>query len=612
MDASTRARIDRYCPSSVRLSPDALELCREAVRRAEPASPQEAALLLHATARHVSWAKARGVPVRLSRVFAADQVAASVAAFAADGRQVSPFRSRVTRVASAVTRRPPASRSTSDGEDALDLAYTRRELAAFGAAEGALTGESATCLRATVALGVGAGLIGPSASRVSAAGLRQVGGTVVVCAAGVGPVAVREPWGRRLLGIAERRPEGPLTSYYGTAGRQRLRRALQRLDGVPRLEPHRLRTTWVVSLLEAGLPVDVVARVAGIGGSALHRHVALLPDVTEDRLATWVAGGPREAPDGSPFAGLEPVAAPARAAGDVASVVASFRPGGENATRRWEHATVVALRARIEQHASSEKRARKLLTALSLLVEWAATEPGLPFEPAALLKDSTLQRWAGRQRAAGADAASVAAYLSTLRSLATPTDTPASGSPSDAKPTKGAVYDAEELEQLWATTAVDGPLTRRQRQLLAAYLVLQLGAGLRGHEAAAVRAGDVKIDGELAWVSVSGTPGRRVPAAVWATPLLAELAEAAGEGYLTGYGSTRLTDARRRIEAVIGLPVDPARLHRSWLAGQLQAGVPADVLAALAGGGLTGIDPLLARLPDRQLPELVAYTAAVP
>ncbi len=612
MDAATRGRIDRYCPSSVRLSSAALEVCREAVRRAGPSDPQEAALLLHAAAQHVAWTEGRGVPVRLSRVFAADQVDASVAAFAASGHRVSPFRSRVERVAGAVTRRPASVRhETETAKSDLDPPYTPRELAGFGAAAGALQVESATCLRAAIALGVGAGVVGPAASRVSAAHLRRVGGTLVVCAPGVGPVAVREPWGRRLLEVAQRRPEGPLTSYYDSAGRQRLQRALKRLDGVPRLEVHRLRTTWVVSLLEAGLPVDVVAHVAGVGGSALHRHVALLPGVTADRLACWMTDDPRKVPDSSPFAGLEPVAAPGRAAEDVAALVTDFRPGGEAAGDRWEHETVVALRARIVERASSEKRARKLLTALSLLVGWAATEPGLPFEPAALLKDSTLQRWAGRQRAAGAEDSSVATHLSALRSLATPVDPPVSDAPPRTKPAGAAVYDADEVERLWAATAVDGPLTEPQRRLLTAYLVLQLGVGLRGHEAVKVRSSDVELDGQLPWVHVTGTPGRRVPAATWAMPLLAQLAEVADDGYLTGYGSTRLTGPRRRIEARLGLPVDPARLRRTWLTGQLEAGVPADVLAALAGGELVGIDPLLARLPRRDLPQLVAYTATV-
>ena len=299
-------------------------------------------MLLHSAARHVESATANGYAVSVRKMFSPACVAASVtAAQAASTGSVSPYRSRLNQLSRAVAggktvagSRPGRQRSSS-----LTSPYTSAELTALRVAARGMNVEEQRDLEAAMALGAGAGIVGPPASHVRGEHVTLAGGQIVVCGPGFGPVIVRAPWGSIVRQMASLRSAEPLTNYYTTDGRQRVRRGLGHSPHLPKFQAHRLRTGWLTELLSAGVPLDVVAQLAGISIGSLHPY---LP------LSSAPAQTVRGAPDGGPFAGLEQQPGGStpkqRSVGDV---MASQQPRNSAVAALWSSDEAGPLRDRV-------------------------------------------------------------------------------------------------------------------------------------------------------------------------------------------------------------------------------------------------------------------------
>lgn len=600
MDETTRTRIDNYRPT-VSLPDDAsLDAVRDAVRRADPSDVRQAALLLHAAARHVHWATVNGYDGSLRKLFAPACVAASVAAAeAASASSVSPYRSRLNQLSAAVLGGGRSTtRKASTQRSSLTPPHTADELAALRVAGRGMNLEEHRDLEAALALGLGAGLIGPLASNVEAEHVTTVSGHTVVCGPGFGPVAVREPWGETIREMAELRAVGPLTSYYTIAGRQRVRRGLGRSPHVPDFQAHRLRTGWVTELLSAGVPLDVVAELAGISLGALHPYVA---------LSSPPARSVGPSPDSAPFAALE--RQPAELTSDerrVADVMGQQQPRVEAVAAWWSSDDAEPLRELARNRAATGKQAKDLLTALFVLLEWAIEQPGLPLRPGALLKETTLGRWGAVQRAEGLADASVAAYLSRLRRLSSEEVTRhARGCPEVP-----AGYGDEERQTLLAASdAATSSLSARLRRFLAAHVHAQLGGGIAGHEVGGLLGSDVRRCDHGLELDIRGTSPRLVPVLGVHAEGLERLAEGASDGALTGVVGHDLKRHRAAISEQLGIELDPRRLQATWIADQVRAGAGAQALTLGTGLTLAAMAPQLeAACGPRSVAELVAWS----
>ncbi len=605
MDDATRTRIANY-RSAVSLPDDAsLDVVREAVRLAEPDDVRGAAVLLHAAARHVGWAAANGYTVSARKMFSPACVAASItAAQAASAGSVSPYRSRLNQLSRAVA----GGKAVTDGKSvtarssSLTRPYTPAELTALRVAARGMGVEEQRDLEAAVALGVGAGMVGPPASHVRGEHVIEVGGHTVVCGPGFGPVIVREPWGSIVRQMASLRSTEPLTNYYTTGGRQRVRRGLGRSPHLPKLQAHRLRTGWLTDLLSAGVPLDVVAQLADISIVSLHPYLALSSPPAQTVEA---------APDGSPFTGLEQQpGAPAPEQRSVAAILESQQPGNTAVAALWSSAEAEPLRKRVGVCATTSQQAKDLLTALFVLLEWALDQPGLPVVPEALLKETTLARWAAVQRKQGRAEASVAAYLARLRRLARPS----AAEPAQATPVVAAAYlDAERQALITASDPSNTTLPDRLRRFLAAHVHAQLGAGIAGHEVARSRGTDVHRDARGTELQVSGTSPRVVAVRGVHARELEQLAQAVADEPLTGVTGHDLKRHRDAISQHLGITLDPARLQATWVADQVRADAPAHDLTVATGLTLAALAPLIvAAAEPRPLAELIAWSGWTP
>ena len=68
---------------------------------------------------------------------------------------------------------------------------------------------------------------------------------------------------------------------------------LRRAGGLPRLEARRLRATWLVELMRARIPHEVIARAAGLATTEqLARYLRWVPPVTEETALRMLRGTP--------------------------------------------------------------------------------------------------------------------------------------------------------------------------------------------------------------------------------------------------------------------------------------------------------------------------------
>lgn len=271
--AGARARVEAFTPDDPHARPHTA-LIRTLALAAGPRDPADAAELLTALAGHAAWLTATGHPVDADTLVDPDLVQRWIlhGLTGLSAGTAANYRSRLARVGAAITRTVrPAPLHASDPTEPY---APQAESALVTWASGLRTPRMRTDVHAALSLGIGTGL--------STAEIMQTCGTDVVrtdhgvLTVGVhGPrarlVPVRARYADGLTVLAEQAGPGPLfkPGSPGRVGKNALTNtiAAARRDGdiaLPVLTAQRMRATWLVRHLSAGVRPDVLLAAAGL------------------------------------------------------------------------------------------------------------------------------------------------------------------------------------------------------------------------------------------------------------------------------------------------------------------------------------------------------------
>lgn len=296
-DAARRAAlaVERYAPRS--LSDQAAVFVRETVAAACPRTPGRAKALLFSAGRLARFAERVGLELSPG-VLLRDPVIERLVLVGCEG--LSPATVRTLRTSLRALERAleehPAPRPVPLSRERVKRPYSGTEIAGFlrlAAAQG--THARGTRATALICLGAGAGII--------ASELRHVRGSDVVARAGGVIVSVT---GRRARSVPVLgRYQQPLLEAAAFAGERlicggrepgrhnisdRLCHALSSDAGLGRLEPGRLRSTWLLACAEA-IGLHAFMQAAGITCSQrLGDLSAQLPAASEPELVALLGG----------------------------------------------------------------------------------------------------------------------------------------------------------------------------------------------------------------------------------------------------------------------------------------------------------------------------------
>ncbi|WP_353649711.1 hypothetical protein ABLG96_01760 [Nakamurella sp. A5-74] len=234
----------------------------------------------------VGWAQREGIDLDIESVFSP----ATVDRYTAVGMPQYTDRARSTRramlrtVARAVTKKAPwEPKPETLARNTMRAPYSNTEIDRLWEIAGQQPdGQRQRSAKTLFTLGLGAGLTPVDLLHVTAADVRREHRAVVVRTPGeLGrDVPVRARWAPELLKLADQYPDGPLVGPLGTS-RNRLNVLLSRIvrtPDMPNLSVHRLRTTWMIHVLNSGTPVSEFMRAAG--WSTGSRLGELLPYLT--------------------------------------------------------------------------------------------------------------------------------------------------------------------------------------------------------------------------------------------------------------------------------------------------------------------------------------------
>jgi hypothetical protein len=300
--------IDSYTPrfagpSWGRVAP----LVRQIVREADPLLPYKATELLGPLAKLAVFADGEGLPAApqawLSPEFIERfiQVGCPAVGEATRGN----YRSRLLRLREAVISPPlrtgkPVKLSASDPS----RPYTTAEQAAlWGWAAGQSTAALRSGCRVLLALGLGVGLDSPEVVPLRAHDVRACPGNGVVTVSVRGPrarlVVCRRRFERVLADEADRAGRPGQATYlfrpgHASRGKNTVTNFLARTakdPKVPALSMGRVRSTWLVGLIDEGLPLTVIVSASGV--KTLHGLSRVLPyarATQADEAANWLRG----------------------------------------------------------------------------------------------------------------------------------------------------------------------------------------------------------------------------------------------------------------------------------------------------------------------------------
>jgi hypothetical protein len=295
-DDSVSGTIDRFSPKDVppaiwnRIEP----LVKEAVATSTPRTVSRANDLLTVTAQLAVWAHRIGQPLDPEILFHPDTVDRFVTegcAHLSEGSRLN-YRTQLWKVGAAVLGpalyppRPLPMRRSEVTAPYLEAQIT--EVVSWS--QGLPTEAMRRNVQALLAIGLGAGLSAREVKRLVGTEVREEEGLVLVEVVGdnARTVPVRGQWAQGVLAFA--RESGPRP--YFRPERLRITRGdilafIDRCtepDQDAMFSVQRLRVTWVVSHLAAGVPVGVLARGAGVGPGHLTKYLRFVPE--PDELAT--------------------------------------------------------------------------------------------------------------------------------------------------------------------------------------------------------------------------------------------------------------------------------------------------------------------------------------
>ncbi|SEG75789.1 hypothetical protein SAMN04489712_11184 [Thermomonospora echinospora] len=301
------ARIDSYVPAG---APPAWERVAAEVRRvvtvAEPLTPYRAGELMSVLARLALFADGQGcradAQVWLSREFIERFITVGCTDVSAATR--GNYRSKLLRLREAVCgpdcrSGKPVKLSASD----TSKPYTPAEMTTLWTwAQGQPTEELRRGCTLLLALGRGCGLDSPEVIPLRAHDVRRHdNGAVVVTVRGRRErlVVCRRPW-ERVLAEEAARFRGQAAHLFRPGLHARAKNTITGFlarthdaPGTPALKMSRLRTSWLVELIEGNLPLPVIVAAAGV--DTLHGLSRVLPYVkgaSTDRAAELLRGKP--------------------------------------------------------------------------------------------------------------------------------------------------------------------------------------------------------------------------------------------------------------------------------------------------------------------------------
>ncbi len=280
---------------------------RRVVTLAEPDLPYRARELLSALSRLALFCDGEGIPasadVWLSREVIERFI--QIGCPHMSGPSQGNYRSRLLRLREAVLgpecrTGPPRRLSGSKAQQP----YTRTELAdLWGWASGQPTDELRRGCKTLLALGAGCGVDSPEVIPLLAHDVRAASHRGGVVLATRGPrrreILCRRPWETVLSTAAEHAATPGTASYLfrphcHSRGKNTVSAFLartRRSQGVPRLAMGRLRSTWLVSLFEARVPITVIVAAAGVDTlHGLSRVLPYLSPVPVDEAAECLRG----------------------------------------------------------------------------------------------------------------------------------------------------------------------------------------------------------------------------------------------------------------------------------------------------------------------------------
>lgn len=284
---TTAEVIAQYRPNGVTLEAwqHVAPLVREAVARSERPTLGSCHTAMSLVAHFLLWGATEGLPMDAETVF----TPAVLERYTAVGMPNYKERSRSTRratlrtIARAVTTTAPwEPKPESLPRDTMRRPLTSAEIDRWWEiANQQPSPQRIRTVRTFVALGLGAGLLPAEFLAVTADHVQRLYGLVVIRVTGerARTVPLRLRWAPAVLKLAEQHPEGPLVGPTGTS-RNRINVLLNQIVrpvGMPALAIAQLRTTWMIDVLNSGVPlVEFMAAAGWTTGSRIGELVPYL------------------------------------------------------------------------------------------------------------------------------------------------------------------------------------------------------------------------------------------------------------------------------------------------------------------------------------------------
>jgi integrase len=299
---SNQELIERYRPNAIAADVWAAvaPTVRDVVSKADLRTLNGCRDALKAVSQFTAWVRAEGLPLDIETVFSPSIIdrytAVGMPGYVPASR--STRRAQLRTIARTVT-------VTAPWEPKPESLRTKRMRAPYTAAEidrleevaaQQPTPQRGRTASAFLAFGVGAGLRPSEMLTVSAEHVHHSHGVVVISVPGAlaRDVPVRTRWTTSLLDLVHQHPTGPLIGPFRTS-RNRvndLLGAVTRPGDVPPLMVHRARASWMIDVLNSGVPVAEFMRA--VGWRAGSRLAELLPYLTcREPDVSWphLAGG---------------------------------------------------------------------------------------------------------------------------------------------------------------------------------------------------------------------------------------------------------------------------------------------------------------------------------
>ncbi|MEV8389161.1 MULTISPECIES: hypothetical protein [unclassified Streptomyces] len=284
---------------------------RACVTGSQPVSPWAAVQRMSTVTRFCDWALDEYLPLDREVLFTPDTVERYALTGMGDLQESSrrTHRSQLSTIGRVITRRAPwPPRKASLARNRLAIPYTPGQVAGYLQA----AGQQSTPLRTRIAFGLltgglGAGLMPGEHLIITGRAVTRTGdGTTVLTVTGgtkPRPIPVLAAYAPLMRTLAGRHPDEPLIGVSNDASKNRLSQMLSNVEiprPLPPLTASSLRTTWLVTLLAAGVPLPEVLAAAGLASTGtlidLLPHLPRLPEADAHRaIAQALTAPPRAA-----------------------------------------------------------------------------------------------------------------------------------------------------------------------------------------------------------------------------------------------------------------------------------------------------------------------------